>query len=48
MLPKRLIGIRALFVRVTLIIVALALLPTGRLDARGAAVIGFRARDGRL
>jgi hypothetical protein len=34
MLPKCVIGIRGLSVRVTLIIVALVLLPTGTLDAR--------------
>ena len=39
MLPTCVIGIRALFVRFTLIVVALALLPAGRLDARGKSSV---------
>src|SRR5207247_9520202 len=37
-LPKCLISIRAVLVRVTLIIIALALLPIGSVDARGTAI----------
>jgi hypothetical protein len=44
MLPKRVAGIRALFVRVTLIIVALALLPIGRLDARAKSAASIRVK----
>ena len=40
MLPNHVISIRALFVRVTLVIVALALLATGTLDARGKPAAG--------
>ena len=38
MLPKCLISIRAVLVRVTLIIIALALLPIGSVDARETAI----------
>ena len=40
MLPNHVISIRALFVRVTLVIVALALWATGTLDARGKTAAG--------
>lgn len=43
MRPTRVIGIRALLVRVTLIIIALALLPMGTLDARGKSTIRLKA-----
>src|SRR5437588_11797993 len=38
MLPKCVISIRAVLVRVTLIVIALALLPIGSVDARGTAI----------
>jgi len=44
MLPKRVTGLRALFVRLTLIIAALGLLPIGRLDARAKSATPIRPR----
>ena len=46
MLPKCLVGMRALFVRVTLIIIALALLPGRTLDARGTTGAKAGAKAG--
>jgi len=43
MLPKALISIRALLVRVTLSIIALALLPIGTVDARDKGAIRLKA-----